>query len=114
MRNTMPKGKPNKFSMRVYAVVAGIPAGKVATYGQIAAYIGNPLAARAVGEAMRNTPAYLDIPCHRVVNKRGETAPGHAFGGSGKQRAMLEREGVLFKANGTIDMRECLWREKDG
>src|SRR5690242_1380080 len=98
----------NEFCNRVYKVVANIPEGKVATYGQIAAMCGNPMAARAVGGAMRNTPGYIDIPCHRVVNKAGEMAPCEAFGGQGKQKEMLEKEGVIFKGNGYIDMKKSL------
>ena len=95
----------NSFSKQVYSIVAQIPEGKIATYGQIALMLGNPLAARAVGTAMRNTPVYLNIPCHRVVNRLGEMAPGDAFGGAEKQYEMLEKEGVIFKENGCIDMK---------
>ena len=99
------------FNERVYEIAARIPEGKVATYGQIAAMLGNPMAARAVGSAMRNTPEYLYIPCHRVVNKSGALAPRYAFGGIEKQRGLLEKEGVGFKENGCIDMQKHLWRD---
>lgn len=115
------------FNNRVYETVAQIPAGNVATYGQIAAILGSPMAARAVGQAMRCVKGtvlvtheirvtrtvpltHLDIPCHRVVNKSGAMAPGYAFGGIGKQRGLLEAEGVAFKENGCIDMKRHLWR----
>lgn len=98
------------FFRAIYKIVSRIPEGRVATYGQIAAMLGRPLAARAVGEAMRNTPEYLDIPSHRVVNKSGAMAPGYAFGGEGKQRERLEKEGIAFKENGCADMKRCLWR----
>jgi methylated-DNA-protein-cysteine methyltransferase related protein len=100
----------DNFFAKVYQVVRQVPRGKVATYGQIAAMIGNPLAARMVGEAMRKTPEYLDIPCHRVVNRAGEMSPAYAFGGAGRQRQVLEQEGVVFKGNGCIDMEKCLWK----
>lgn len=58
-----------EFTSGVYRIVALIPAGYVAAYGQIAAMLGNPMAARAVGEAMRRVPEHMDIPCHRVVNR---------------------------------------------
>lgn len=99
-----------EFFSGVYRIAAQIPEGYVATYGQIAAMLGNPLAARAVGDAMRRVPDYIDIPCHRVVNRKGEMSPAYVFGGSEKQREMLEREGVLFKENGCIDMGKCIWR----
>jgi len=103
--------KGSNFFNRVYEIVSQIPEGKVATYGQIAAMLGSPRAARIVGEAMRRTPEYLDIPCHRVISKDGTMAPGYAFGGEGKQREMLEKEGVIFKENGCVDMQRCLWRK---
>ncbi|NJD03545.1 MAG: MGMT family protein [Ruminiclostridium sp.] len=101
-----------EFNFKVYKITAAIPKGKVATYGQIAAILGIPTAARAVGTALRNTPAGLDIPCHRVVNKAGAMAPGEAFGGAGNQRRLLEEEGVVFKPGGTIDMKRHLLQNK--
>ncbi len=101
-----------EFFSGVYKIVARIPEGCVATYGQIAAMLGNPLAARAVGDAMRRVPEYVDIPCHRVVNRAGEMAPAYAFGGCCRQREMLEMEGVAFKENGCVDMRKHLWNRR--
>lgn len=98
------------FFSAVYGIVVKIPKGRVATYGQIAARLGNPRAARIVGEAMRRAPEYLDLPCHRVVNRAGAMAPGYAFGGSEKQRELLESEGIIFKENGCIDMEKCFWK----
>ena len=98
------------FFKRVYEIVAQIPEGKVTTYGQIAAMLGDPKAAQKVGWAMASTPADLQIPCHRVVNKSGALAPNYAFGGANVQRAMLEKEGVTFKADGCIDMQKHVWR----
>ncbi len=99
-----------EFHLKVYEITAVIPKGKVATYGQIAAILGIPTAARAVGTALRLTPPGLEIPCHRVVNKSGAMAPGEAFGGAGNQRRLLEEEGVGFLHGGTIDMKRYLWR----
>ena len=103
----------NSFRKKVYHTVSLLPRGRVATYGQIASLCGNPLAARAVGWAMRNAPAFLDLPCHRVVNKNGSLAPAYAFGGEHIQRGMLIDEGILFKDNGRIDMKSCLWIPED-
>lgn len=102
--------KQSEIFNQVYDIVAQIPGGKVMTYGQIAMMLGSPYYARRVGQAMFNTPEYLDIPCHRVVNSTGGLAPAYAFGGEGKQRAVLEAEGVIFKENGCIDLKKCLWR----
>lgn len=97
---------------RIYRIVACIPRGKVATYGQIAAAIGMPRAARTVGWAMWSVPRDLDLPCHRVVNRRGEMAPEHIFGGADRQRALLLAEGVAFTPDGRVDMKRCMveWR----
>jgi methylated-DNA-protein-cysteine methyltransferase-like protein len=103
----------DKFFEQVYRIVAKIPMGKVATYGQIAALIGNPRSARVVGWAVASTPRGLKIPCHRVVNRLGQMAPGLVFGGEDIQRAMLESEGVTFKENGFIDMRRHLWQSDE-
>lgn len=98
------------FFDHVYQIVARIPEGRVMTYGQIAALLGAPNCARQVGKAMFNTPEYLSIPAHRVVNSRGGLAPSSAFGGEGVQRGLLEREGVAFKPNGCIDLRKSIFK----
>lgn len=98
------------FFQRVYALVAMIPPGKVITYGAIAAALGSPKSARTVGWAMRAAPKELGLPCHRVVNRSGILAPEPVFSGKYLQRMMLEAEGVVFLADGRIDMRKCLWR----
>lgn len=98
----------NGFFKRVYQIVAQIPTGKVATYGQIATLIGEPRGARVVGWAMHDAPHDLNLPCHRVVNKAGSMGPGYIFG-PGEQRKLLENEGVTFKENGCIDMKKHLW-----
>jgi len=97
------------FFSQIYALVAGIPPGKVMTYGQIALVLGRPRAAKSVGTAMRLTPGRLALPCHRVVNAQGGLAPGGAFGGPGMQREMLRAEGVPFLENGRIDLARCTW-----
>lgn len=97
------------FNRRIYELVRQIPKGKVLSYGQLAAAAGSPRACRAVGSAMRFAPEYLDLPCHRVVNKAGEMAPDFAFGGAEEQRTRLEEEGVLFRTDGTVDMDLSRW-----
>lgn len=94
---------------KIYEIVQQIPEGKVSTYGQVAKLSGNPRWSRVVGFALHANPAFGEIPCHRVVNREGRTAPAFAFGGSDVQRAMLEAEGVTFLADGTVDMKKHLW-----
>ena len=88
---------PENFDAEVYAVVAEIPAGRVVSYKQIARLIGMPDHARRVGRALAEAPAGL--PCHRVVNAAGRTAPGWTA-----QRELLEAEGVRFRRNGCADL----------
>jgi methylated-DNA-protein-cysteine methyltransferase related protein len=103
--------KKSEFFNEVYNIVAQIPKGNVMTYGQLAVMLGSPYYARRVGQAMRNTPEYLDIPCHRVVNSNGGLAPIYAFGGEGQQYEMLLSEGVFFKKNNCVDLKKSIWRK---
>ena len=89
---------------RIYDVVCQIPKGKVATYGTVALMAGNPRWARVVGYALHNNPAPGIIPCHRVVNREGKVADSFVFGGGSVQREMLEAEGVIFDADGYVDL----------
>ena len=91
-----------EFFSQVYEIVAAIPRGKVATYGQIAWMLGMPNRSRMVGQAMHWAPDGL--PCHRVVNSTGRLAPGWT-----EQRSLLLAEGVALKANGCVDLRRCRW-----
>ncbi len=97
------------FFKKVYDIVEKIPQGKVMTYGQIAAVLGCPENARVVGWAMRAAPKSRNLPCHRVVNRKGEMAPGHVFGASEIQKALLESEGINIGQNGCINLKEYLW-----
>lgn len=94
-----------QFSDDVLNIVAQIPRGKVTTYGIIAAWAGWPSHSRMVGRTLRYTPGAVELPCHRVVNIEGRTAPGWI-----RQRMLLEEEGVTFKSNGHVDMRKHLWQ----
>ena len=79
------------------------------TYGQIADILGNVCSARYVGYAMRAAPKERHLPCHRVLNKLGEMAPGDTFGSAENQRRMLEVEGVPFTSRGRVDLPTCLF-----
>ena len=81
-------------SKRIYEAVKKIPKGKVATYGQVAAMAGNPKMSRAVGNALHKNPEPSQIPCFRVVNAKGELSGEFAFGGKGRQQALLEADGI--------------------
>jgi len=101
----------DEFFDKVYEIVARIPRGKVATYGQIADLLGYPRRARTVGWAMRVVPADLKLPCHRVIYASGCLPPCHCFGGVDIQRTMLEDEEITFRPNGCVDIRQHLWQD---
>lgn len=91
---------------KVYEFVKIIPKGKVATYGQIAEYLGNKNLARMVGNVLHNNPDPANISCHRVVNAKGELAAHFAFGGAKGQREKLEKEGIVFEEDGRINLKK--------
>lgn len=93
------------FAEEVYRLVEAIPAGKVLTYGEIAVLLGRPRHARLVGRILSRTPAERQVPCHRVVNARGETAPGWR-----EQRELLRSEKVQFRPDGRVDRKRSGWR----
>lgn len=90
---------------KIYEAVKRIPKGKVATYGQVAAMAGNPRMSRAVGNALHKNPQPGIIPCHRVVNAKGQLAGEFAFGGPGVQAKLLEEEGVKV-VNSIVDLKK--------
>lgn len=87
------------FRRRVYAEVRRIPAGCTATYGEVAAALGAPGAARAVGQALGRNPFALIVPCHRVVGAAG-LGGFTAAGGVDLKLRLLEIEGALRSAGG--------------
>ncbi|MCW8196311.1 MGMT family protein [Proteobacteria bacterium 005FR1] len=93
---------------RIFQVVLGIPAGRVATYGQVADLAGLPRAARLVGGTLKALPEDSKLPWHRVVNAHGRISlPMEGHGQIQQQR--LEDEGILF-LNGKIDLANYRWR----
>ncbi len=85
------------FDARVYALVRRIPAGKVASYGWIAAALGNPRRARMVGNALARLPERSDVPWHRVINSQRKISPRADWEVPNMQRELLEAEGVVFE-----------------
>lgn len=95
---------------RIYAVVARIPRGKVASYGQVAALAGMPRHARQVGYAMQSLPEGSKLPWQRVVNSKGEVSPRALSFNEPRQRFLLEEEGVVFGKNGRIPLKTYGWK----
>ena len=89
---------------KVYAAVKLIPRGSVASYGQVAAALGNPRLSRVVGYALHVNPEPGAIPCHRVVKRDGEVSRAFAFGGANRQVELLKTEGVGFLDGSHVDM----------
>ena len=94
------------FRARVYDVVRRVPAGRVASYGQIAALAGSRRAARQVGRALHALTEDDDVPWWRIVAADGRVVIGHAA----LQKALLREEGVAFTADGLVDMAVCSWQ----
>lgn len=93
------------FHERVWAVCARIPAGRVATYADLAQALGSK-AYRAVGQAMNRNPFAPRVPCHRVVGSNGQLT-GFARGLDAKAQ-LLQEEGVLLDPQtGRIDLTRC-------
>ena len=103
------------FYEQVYAVVRRIPRGKVTSYGRIAAMLGRPQAARAVGYALnalsdkRDDPAYQRIPWQRVVNSQGRISIVNRDNTPNRQAALLRAEGVAVSESLRIDLDVYLW-----
>lgn len=98
------------FFEQVYQVVQKIPAGRVTSYGAIAAYLGSPGAARMVGWAMNASHHSRDfVAAHRVVNRDGLLTGKHHFGTPTAMQELLENEGIAI-VNGQIqDFEKIFW-----
>ena len=105
----MPKPETQSFTERVYAVVRRIPRGKCASYGDVAAILGTPRAARGVGWALSALDGDTRVPWWRVINKRGAISIRHPDVSPKVQRAMLEGEGVWFDEHGCVDWSVVRW-----
>ncbi len=110
-RTATRRGRPGQdgFFARVYALVAQIPRGRVATYGQIARLLGASRSARIVGWAMHDSPEGARIPCHRVIQQGGTCSPNFRVGDPGAQRRLLEAEGVRLLLDGRVDLEAHQW-----
>ncbi len=106
----VPEPREETFYDRVYAFVACVPAGRVVTYGQVAAEFGAPMASRAVGYALNNlSGSEHEIPWWRVVNASGGISLGRRGEAAAIQRERLEAEGVRFNLEGRLSLREFRW-----
>lgn len=98
---------------RIWAVVRRIPAGRVATYGQVAALAGFERQPRLTGYALSALPEGSAVPWHRVVNAEGRISLRSGLGGHDvTQRLRLEREGVRFDVGGRIALARFQWKPR--
>lgn len=98
------------FERQVYEAVRAIPAGQTRTYGELAASVDRPAAARAVGRALGRNPIGLIIPCHRVLAAGGKPGGFSAHGGGATKTRMLAIEGISVGLPATIKSQRELQR----
>ena len=112
---------PKVYNERVYELVRAIPAGRVATYGQIARLIA-PVEGLDAGAYLRLSPRWVggamaacpdDVPWQRVINSQGKISPRPGFGVM-VQRKLLEGEDVTFDQHGRVDLKLYGWQPNPG
>lgn len=92
----------------IWQVVALIPVGKVATYGQIAKLCGYPSHARYVGTTLKQLPNDSELPWHRVINAKGEIAFPVGSVAFQRQKSLLKKEGIEFAGN-KVNLSKYRW-----
>lgn len=101
------------FTRQAKAVLRGIPRGRVATYGHVAALAGRERAARGVAWILHSSSAAAALPWHRVINGRGGISLRRGRGFE-EQRKRLAAEGVAVGRGGRVDLRRFQWEPKNG
>lgn len=98
----------DSFSQRVIQVIAAIPCGTVATYGDVARLAGSPRAARQVGGVLRRLPAESRLPWYRIINRHGHISLQEDD--LLRQRDALEAEGIEISDDGQVDLARYRWQ----
>ncbi len=98
---------------RIYAIVRQIPAGRVATYGQIARLAGLAGRARQVGYALHALCGEHDVPWHRVINAAGGISKRAEPVFEQLQRDLLEQEGIVFGENCRVSLPRYQWKKQE-
>jgi methylated-DNA-protein-cysteine methyltransferase-like protein len=99
------------FYQRVVKIIKQIPPGRIATYGQIALYAGNPRAARQVAWILHSSSDKEKLPWQRVINREGFISL-KAGAGFEQQKAMLLAEGVRIDHEGRVNLHRYLWKPR--
>lgn len=94
---------------RVFTALAEVPPGTVVTYGQLARLAGLPNGARQVGRILGNLPRDTQLPWHRVINAAGKISLGLESPGFKRQKARLQREGIVFN-NNRVSLKKYNWQ----
>ena len=101
--------QPSERYRAIWRMVAAIPHGRVATYGQIAELAGLPRRARLVGHALQHTPPGMSLPWHRVINAQGRSSfPRNSLPWQYQRQRLLE-EGIPL-VNGCVDLSAWRWQ----
>jgi methylated-DNA-protein-cysteine methyltransferase-like protein len=101
------------FTIKAIDTIKQIPAGKVMTYGQIAAHAGSPRGARQVARLLHSMSSKHQLPWHRVVNAQGQIVI-HEEEARFAQQAILEQEGIEVDARGKIDLSRYQYKPERG
>jgi methylated-DNA-protein-cysteine methyltransferase-like protein len=110
-RSSMGRASPSGFDQRVYAMVARIPHGRVATYGQVAELVGAWGCARQVGWALKRLDLPSEVPWHRVVNAQGRISLSLGREGSDWiQLELLRQEGIPVDDQGSLPLAAYRWQ----
>jgi len=111
LNQVTPSGrKDTTFFELVYEVVRQIPAGRVTSYGAIAAALGTRSSARMVGWALNGChAAQPPVPAHRVVNRKGLLTGKIHFAYPEQMQELLEKEGIIVKDNAVVDFEKLFW-----
>ncbi len=104
-RNKLELGS---FREKVLTAVQLVPRGRVTTYGELARFLGQPKAARAVGQALKRNPRLEIIPCHRVV--RADGSLGGYVAGLERKKSLLIKEGVKIRGNKIVNFKKFLFQ----
>lgn len=107
MSDTNPQSTEARYG-RIWRVVAAIPPGQVASYGQVAQLAGIARGARQVGRALGQAPAQMNLPWFRVITANGRIAMAPDSPGFRRQRERLLADGVVV-SDGRVDMRRFRW-----
>ena len=105
----MQDPEPLSNKQRIWQVVSQIPAGNVASYGQVAELAGMPRAARLVGTTLKQLPENTQLPWHRVINSQGRISFPPQTPSFRRQKQRLEAEGIPVLGN-RVSLHDYGWK----